>query len=138
MDFSSPPRRRPSENLLPMINVVFLLLIFFLISAEMTPPEPFPVSPPEAEAKAAAEGEFTLHLSAEGLLGYRDQTGDDAALSALTGDRARFCTGADCVAVPPRLILRADAAVPGVRLAALLPRIGGLGFADLHLVTALP
>ena len=27
MDFSDPPRRRAAENLLPMINVVFLLLI---------------------------------------------------------------------------------------------------------------
>lgn len=28
MDFSDPPRRRREENLLPMVNVVFLLLIF--------------------------------------------------------------------------------------------------------------
>ncbi len=44
MQFPDDTPRRGGDNLLPMINVVFLLLIFFLISAEMTPPEPFEVS----------------------------------------------------------------------------------------------
>ena len=33
MDFSPPKPRRESEPALPMINVVFLLLVFFLMSA---------------------------------------------------------------------------------------------------------
>ena len=27
------PRRRPAENIVPMINIVFLLLVFFLLAS---------------------------------------------------------------------------------------------------------
>lgn len=138
MDFSDPPRKAPAENLLPMINVVFLLLVFFLISAQLTPPEPFPVTPPEAETEAEAEGVFTLHLDAEGEVGYRDAIGQELALAALTAARDEHCGLEDCEAAPPALLLRADGAVPAARLAELMPALGQLGFARVDLVTALP
>ncbi|MFN3280067.1 MAG: ExbD/TolR family protein, partial [Tabrizicola sp.] len=47
MDFSEPQRRTKNLTLLPMINVVFLLLIFFLIGARLRPAEPFLTEPPE-------------------------------------------------------------------------------------------
>lgn len=138
MDFSRPPRRRRTETLLPMVNVVFLLLIFFLISAKLSPPEPFAVTLPEALAEVGTEGEFTLHLSATGDLGFLDQTGEAEVRAALALARANFCESADCVAAPPSLLLRADAAAPAARLAALLPQLAGLGFAQVYLATALP
>lgn len=138
MDFSDPPRRRAAENLLPMINVVFLLLIFFLISAQLAPPEPFPVTLPEAEAEIEADGTLSLHLNAAGDLGFRDQTGEVAALAALAAARVEFCAAQDCAATPPRLLLRADQGAPAARLAALLPALARLGFAEVHLVTVRP
>lgn len=133
MDFREPPRRRPEENLLPMINVIFLLLIFFLIAARMTAPEPFAVTPPRAQTEAEAEGDFTLFLSADGQLGYRAVQGD-AALDALAAARDVHCATADCTADPPRLTLRADSALPAADLAALMPRLPALGFASIELV----
>jgi biopolymer transport protein ExbD len=135
MDFSDPPRRRPQENLLPMINVVFLLLIFFLISARMTPPEPFAVSPPDALAPEdlLAQADFTLFIDEGGLLGYRDTLGD-AALAALAAAHADHCTRHDCAATPSRLTLRADARLPAARLAQILPQLTPLGFAHIDLV----
>ncbi|MDO9637837.1 MAG: biopolymer transporter ExbD [Pseudotabrizicola sp.] len=133
MDFSPPPRRPAQENLLPMINVVFLLLIFFLISARLTPPEPFTVTPPEALAEAEAQGDFTLFISADGQLGYRDLL-DDPALAAIEAARTDHCTATDCDAEPPRLTLRADTALPAARLAQILPRLSPLGFAQIELV----
>ena len=38
MEFSTPRMRRAAEPALPMINVVFLLLIFFLMSAQIAAP----------------------------------------------------------------------------------------------------
>ncbi|MFC7704812.1 ExbD/TolR family protein [Plastorhodobacter daqingensis] len=143
MNFQDPPRRAPSENMLPMINVVFLLLIFFLISAQLAPPEPFPVDPPLAEAEEGAEAELTLFLAADGELGFRDITGE-AALEALAAARVEFCAlrmddgGPDCAEERPPLVLRADAQAPAARLAALMPELGALGFSQVHLVTALP
>jgi biopolymer transport protein ExbD len=133
MDFSPPPRRAAQDSLLPMINVVFLLLVFFLISARMTPPEPFPVTPPEAQAQEEAQGLFTLHVAADGLAGYREAMGE-AALEALAAARGAHCAAVDCVAEPPRLLLRADAALPGQALARMLPRLAAMGFARVDLL----
>jgi biopolymer transport protein ExbD len=133
MDFRDPPRRKPEENLLPMINVIFLLLIFFLIAARMTAPEPFAVTPPQAMTEAEAQGDFTLFIAADGLLGYRDAR-DDAALAAIAASREDHCRSIDCRADPPRLTLRADNALPAVRLAALMQRLPTLGFDSIELV----
>ncbi|MCU0901615.1 MAG: biopolymer transporter ExbD [Cypionkella sp.] len=133
MDFSDPARKKPEENLLPMINVVFLLLIFFLISARMTPPEPFAVTPPEARTEAEAQGEFTLFLAADGRIGYREMLGE-AAMQAIGAARADHCARLDCTAEPPRLTLRADLALPAADLARVLPQVAGLGFGQIELV----
>ncbi|MDP2062520.1 MAG: biopolymer transporter ExbD [Phaeovulum sp.] len=135
MNFSTPLRRRPAENLLPMINVVFLLLIFFLIAAKLAPPEPFAVALPEALAEGTAEADFTLHLATDGRLGFAGAEGA-AALQALAAARAAYCAGADCTDAPPRLALRADAGAPAAALAALLPALAGAGFGKVTLVTA--
>ena len=139
MRFIDPPRRRPPESIVPMINVVFLLLVFFLMTAQIAPPDPFDLSPPEmAQDGPPPEGEFTLHLGARGELAYRGMVLDqEAALNALRAAKATYCAAQGCdeaSALPP-LVLRADAAVPGARLAALMPRLGALGFAEVQLVT---
>ncbi|SFA75624.1 biopolymer transport protein ExbD [Poseidonocella pacifica] len=137
MRFTEAPRRAPSENMVPMINVVFLLLIFFLMTAQIAPPEPFEVTPPEAAETEQPVGEFTLYLSPEAELGFRDALGEEAALAALEAERAAFCAAEDCEgeAAPP-LTLRADQGVPATELAKLLPKLGALGFSDVELVTA--
>ena len=128
MEFRDPPRRAPAENLLPMINVVFLLLIFFLIAAELAPPTPFAITPPEATAAEAEPGrDLVLWLGPEGEMAFGEARGD-AALAALAQARAT-CT-ADC----GRLTLRADAAVGAEDLAKLMPQLAALGFAQLSLV----
>lgn len=140
MDFSPPPARARDSNLLPMINVVFLLLIFFLISAQLTPPEPFAVTPPTATPQDEAAPDFTLHLSADDRFGFAETIstgpeGDAGVIAALVAERDRWCAAHDCVAMQPRLFLRADGAVSVARVAALLPLVGGAGFAQLDLVT---
>lgn len=140
LDFSGPPAPPRRANLLPMINVVFLLLIFFLISARMAPPEPFALALPEAGAEAPADGQLALYLDAAGRLGFlallsEGPDTDDPILAALGAERAAHCARHDCAAVPPVILLRADAGAPVPRLAGLLPRLGGLGFAQVDLVT---
>ncbi|MBL4543543.1 MAG: biopolymer transporter ExbD, partial [Rhodobacteraceae bacterium] len=50
MRLAAPRPTRPREPVVPMINVVFLLLIFFLMAAVIAPPEPFGVTLPRAAA----------------------------------------------------------------------------------------
>lgn len=137
IDFSDPPRKA-ADNMLPMVNVVFLQLIFFLMVAQLKQPEAFEVMPPvardAAQDRAEAKGDFTLLLSADALPGYRHTTGD-AAFTALQSARTAHCTMMECSTVLPRLTLRADAAMPASGLAAVLPRLAALGFAEVRLVT---
>ncbi|NNU82148.1 biopolymer transporter ExbD [Halovulum dunhuangense] len=140
MRLADPSRRQPPESVVPMINVVFLLLIFFLMTAQIAPPEPFAVEPPQAEAGDPAGGDFTIYLAPDGTFAFRDVTGDEDALAALGSELEAYCTAGECSeAVPrPSVILRADQAVSGASVAALLPRLGAIGFASVQLVTVSP
>ena len=118
-----------------MINVVFLLLIFFLMTAQIAPPMPFDVTPPNAAAQGdPAEADLTLYLSADGDLGYRDVRGP-AALDALQQTLAELCGTGACGDNRPTLILRADGAVEGALLARLMPQLAQAGFSQIQLVT---
>lgn len=116
-----------------MINVVFLLLVFFLIAARLTPPEAFAVAPPQATG-ATIEGDFTLLMAADGALAFGAVQGRDAVLAALAAARAEACPACD-PKDGPGLTLRADAAAPAAALGALLPDLAAIGFAQINLAT---
>ncbi len=126
MRIQSAPKRQTVESVIPMINVVFLLLIFFLMTAQITPPEPFEVSPPEAQLDTPAEGQDILHVSAEGDMAYQDARGEEVVLAAL----------ADYPESEP-LMLRADRGVPAEKIATLLPKLAAAGVRNLKLVSTL-
>ncbi|WP_322893449.1 MULTISPECIES: biopolymer transporter ExbD [unclassified Yoonia] len=127
MTFDMPARRTPPESIVPMINVVFLLLIFFLMTAQITPPDPVEVTPPVAAVEDPAAGELTLFIGADGYAAYDDARGD-AAVQAVLAQAAN----------QPALIIKADAGAPATAVAALLPKLAAGGFADVALVTGAP
>ena len=124
MDFSAP-RRAPnrSENIIPMINVGFLLLMFFMLSAQVAPPDPFDVKLPFSEASSVQAEEDTLFVAADGSLGYAGLTDENVwpALNARSSDDP--------------LSLRADAGLDASKLAALLPKLAQAGIPSVLLVT---
>ena len=130
MRFAEPPRkprgrkhRADDQRGLPAVD------LFFLLTAHIGPSDPFPITPPDATAGDPAEGEFTLYLGRDGTLAYQDSRGTDAALAALSAARTAYCAQGGCSEdVPPQVLLRADAQVPGKDLAALLPKIASAGF----------
>lgn len=126
MDFS--PRRRNSnrENIVPMINVVFLLLIFFLMTAQIAPPEPFALTPPDAQGGQAAPLGDTLYIAVDGRLAYEEARGD--AVFAAIAIRADTDSA---------LHIRADAGLPGAELARILPRLVAVGVHQTVLLTGL-
>ncbi|MCI2399226.1 biopolymer transporter ExbD [Aliiroseovarius subalbicans] len=120
MNFASAPNRRPTEAILPMINVVFLLLIFFLMTAKIAPRAPFAVAPPATLVEALAEGHEVLFVSADGALhfGAADEVAIWAALEGFEGI----------------LTLRADAGLSAVTFAGLLARLNDAGVVQVELV----
>ncbi|MBL4558677.1 MAG: biopolymer transporter ExbD [Rhodobacteraceae bacterium] len=121
MRLAAPRPTRPREPVVPMINVVFLLLIFFLMAAVIAPPEPFGVTLPRAAADDPPATGGALHLGADGTLAYGTARGE-AVFAALADHRGA-------------LELRADAALPAARLAGLMPRLGAAGIDEIVLVT---
>jgi len=67
---SEPPRPR-AESIVPMINVAFLLLIFFLMTAVIAPMDPVEIDLPGAVGASDAEGEISLYVEADGTF-WRD------------------------------------------------------------------
>ena len=125
MDFSSPKPRRDSEPALPMINVVFLLLVFFLMSAQIVTPPPVEVMPPETRHGESARSDLYFHISRDGIAGFSGETGDAAwAALAPSGDGDKTL-----------LVIRADAALPAQELARVLGKVSTLGFDSVQLAT---
>lgn len=115
---SHPPRVR-QDSVVPMINVAFLLLVFFLMTAVIVPPEPLDVSPPEASSDANDMARDVLVITAEGELA-RGALWGEAVFEGL-GDGA--------------LHVRADAGLKGADLARILARLSEKGVTEIELVT---
>ena len=127
MQFSAPRRRRAPEPIVPMINVVFLLLIFFLMSAQIAPPAPFELTLPQGAEGDRAVPADTLYMDAEGQLAFNAARGE-AVMDALA---ARATPDAP-------LHIRADAAMEARALARLLPQLAARGIERVEIVTGAP
>ncbi|WP_066707699.1 ExbD/TolR family protein [Celeribacter ethanolicus] len=136
MDFSETPRPQASESVVPMINVVFLLLIFFLMTAEIAPPDPLELDLPDAGVEAEITAPLPLYLGRDGTLAFRDVQGEEAVLRALELERIALCADGGCEgASGPSIAMSADREVSAATLAALLPKLAALGFPKVELVT---
>ena len=128
MNFAPPRKRRIDQDraIVPMINVVFLLLVFFLLTASLTLPPPREITAPVAQTPLRDPQPGTLYIAADGQLFFGDKTGE-AALIALSATRPEG----------PLPVL-ADAAYPAADLARLLPELAALRITDVRLITVQP
>jgi len=123
MNFQPPQKRQTPESIIPMINVVFLLLIFFLMTAEIAPPEPFEVNLPTAELDQEPKSETVLYVSAEAVLGFEDIVGPEA-MDRLTAQADK----------QPLLKLQADGTVAAVEIAKILKTLTENGFSNVEVL----
>ncbi|MDE4274405.1 biopolymer transporter ExbD [Phaeobacter gallaeciensis] len=122
MDFSTPKKRETGEPILPMINVVFLLLIFFLLSSQIAPRAPFAVVPPKLESGDPSAPEAVLFMAADGRLHFAGAQ-DEGAIASVKAQAGQIAV----------LTLRADAEVPAHEVAALIARLRAAGIASVTL-----
>jgi biopolymer transport protein ExbD len=111
MRIEMPPRKPRGESIIPMINVVFLLLIFFLLTAQIAPPTPFPIEPPDSQSDIPSQQQGVLYVSAEGELAFDEARGD--AVWPLIQSRD---------AETP-VEIRADGKTPGATMAGILKKL---------------
>ena len=100
-------RREPSINLAPLVDIVFLLVIFFMVSSTFITPETgLPIDLPQATSgEARPEGAPTVVVQADGQVFWKGDPIDDASLLAsLRAELAQDPVGT--------VILRADRKTP--------------------------
>jgi biopolymer transport protein ExbD/biopolymer transport protein TolR len=75
MSFLRKPSDEPRIDLTPMVDVVFLLLIFFMISTTFVESPGISIKLPEASSQTIDREpkELKIYLSREGDIFYRDQ-----------------------------------------------------------------
>jgi biopolymer transport protein ExbD len=130
MKLRTPGRRSPQreENLIPMINIVFLLLIFFMLAGRLLPPEALPVEPPRASGDNAAEPpRWLLLIAADGRLALADQVFPLAQLET------RLTPYLNARPRPP-LTVKADAGLTAERLLDVLEALRAAGVERLLLL----
>ena len=122
------PERRPlnEDNMLPLINVVFLLLIFFMLVGALDAPDTSDLSPPESLASTAPDDSaWTVVLDARGQLLLDDQVVSLTDLAVAAIER------------PPGgvVAVRADAGIQATDVVDVLDVLRGAGVAKVQLLT---
>ena len=82
------PKTSADDNLVPMINIVFLLLIFFMVASQISAPEGDILPPLSDSQKPVPPGELELSLTAGGDLFREGQPLGIEQLQALIADNA--------------------------------------------------
>jgi len=67
MNLVRPKKRSESENIIPLINIVFLLLIFFMITAKLASSDAIEIHPPVSAQPASEQSQdgLTIYLNHE-------------------------------------------------------------------------
>ena len=127
------PRRTPiAESVLPMINVVFLLLIFFMLAGALSATDVFEIDPPESEtADPARPSRALLLLDARGRLALDSMIIDDRSLTHLLAARRESEPDLE-------IHLKADAGVATERVVAVMQALLEAGIAEVTLKTLAP
>lgn len=126
------PRGNGDESILPLTNVVFLLLIFFMLAGRLASPEAFDIQPPvsTSEAQARRDG-LEIQLSAGGDIAIDGRAVDLDALEERVGEQ---------IEANPALALRlkADGAGDATRVVAVMQALRDAGGEKLRLITIAP
>jgi len=124
--------RRPdsSENsILPLINVVFLLLIFFMIAGSLSVSEPFEVTAPKSLSEGPHEQQtLRLLLGKDGQLALQGEVIHEAELLNRVRQHMASKPGTS-------VQLKADASLPGNRAVLFMEKLREAGVEKLLLMT---
>ncbi|MCX2721417.1 ExbD/TolR family protein [Roseibium salinum] len=121
-----PAAPRKAENTISLINIVFLMLIFFLVAGQLAPPvDPAVSLPASADADPVAPPD-ALYIRADGSLLYR---GKPVSVDVFLAGRPQ--EGGDAP-----VLVAADRALPARQLVEIVDRLYGAGAANVRVVTA--
>lgn len=125
------PRRRGDDELLPLINVVFLLLIFFMVAGRLSATDTFAVEPPQAaRGDVAGAPALTVYVSADGRLAVDADMVDLADIADAV--RRRVAEAPGTAAAPVRI--KADGGADAGRVVAVTEQLRDAGIARVRIM----
>jgi biopolymer transport protein ExbD len=132
MKLARMPRRTAPETIIPLIDVVFFLLVFFMLIGRMDATAPFELSPATATTGSDMPGGgTTLAIAQDGALALDGQALDSGAVLPQITDILQ--------ATPSQLIrVNAHHAAPLSAVLPLVAQIEALGARDIVLVVTPP
>ena len=122
MRFAVHPDRVKKESIIPMVNVIFLLLIFFLMTSSFIIPDPFELEKPYADSSNKITTEERLYISKTGKVVVSDLDNEDAWLYLEQS-------------TPQKLLLVTDGRFPAKDLLYISERLKELGVIEINLLT---
>ena len=129
IEFERKYKRRKEPNLISMINIIFMILIFFLIAGNVEKFELIDYNPPIARSgKVIEEGEVEV------VMGRLDELIINDEMVIDIKDFVPMMRGA-LASNPDKIItLKADEAIPSPNLIAIMDRIKQAGGKNVSLV----
>ena len=121
MRFALYPSRVKKESIIPMVNVIFLLLIFFLMTSSFIIPDPFELDKPYADSSNKVSTEERLYISKTGKVFISDKVNENAW---------RYLEQS----TPEKLLLIADSSFPAKDLLNISEKLKELGIIELNLL----
>ena len=90
-DLTRLARKRPrssDDSVLPLINVVFLLLIFFMLTGKLAVSDPFEVAPPESGSEGpSGSRDMIVLVGREGQVALDGRVLSEAEFGAAVAER---------------------------------------------------
>lgn len=134
MNLHPSRREAPDINLTPLIDVVFLLLIFFMVSTTFRKESDIRINLPEASRQQSSEEQQTslevmvdakgrYHVNGQLLADTKSQTLETALAVVAASDRDQT------------FIIRADANTPHQAVVTVMDIAGQMGFRQLAIAT---
>jgi len=130
MQFAKPEKKRQIlDPILPLINIVFLLLIFVMMMSRVEGTDGYDVSPPISTSKnPAGQRDRLLVLNKDGRVWLDDVEMNDVTLMQYAQDQKRDH--------PNEIVkIKADAEVDAIQLISLMESLRSGGVENLVLLT---
>ncbi|MBQ0718638.1 MAG: biopolymer transporter ExbD [Gammaproteobacteria bacterium] len=120
-------RKQLDGNMLPVINMTFLLLLFFIVVGSFSETYNKDIAPPQSSSESLTADAEELSLSGDGKLWWR---GESTTLANWASQLQ-----AEGQAVPSRVSLRADGRTPAAVIIPLIDELKLLKVSRVALVT---
>ena len=132
MQFDFKKQEEEADNILPMINVVFLLLIFFIMTGALHAVDYFNVNPPSSSSEFEGSLNDTVILvGGDGRLAIDNKEVDEVDLQLSVSDKLSTNTGAI-------FRIKADGRVDAARVVEVMELIEAVGVRRVMLLTLEP